>query len=195
MIKASDIAELREITGLGMMECKKALEEADNDQKKALEILRKRGATKAASKAERSVKTGVIESYLHDSKIGVLVEVLAETDFVTRNQDFKDFVHGVALHIAASAPKYLSIDDIGKSELDRERKILLGQDDVKNKTKEIAEKMVEGRLQKYYTEVCLLEQIYIKDQDKKIKDLLNELIAKIGEKIVISRFVRYQLGE
>jgi elongation factor Ts len=194
MIKASDIANLREITGLGMMECKKALEEANGDQNKALDFLKKRGATKAASKSDRSVKAGVIEAYVHDSKIGVLVEVLAETDFVTRNQDFKDFVHDIALHIAASSPIYVSTEDVPSEEVEKEKSALLEQDDLKGKSKEIAEKIVEGRIKKYYGEICLMEQSFIKDPDKKISDLLNAIIAKIGEKIVISRFIRYQIG-
>lgn len=194
MIKASDIAKLREKTGLGMMECKKALEECQGDEDKAQELLRKKGATKAASKAERVTKWGLIECYVHDGKIGVIVEILTETDFVARNEDFKSFAHDIALHIAASAPKYVSREDVPSSEVEAERKALLSQDDLKGKPAEIAEKIVEGRIGKFYEENCLLEQTFIKDQDKTIGDMLTASIAKIGEKIVISRFTRYQLG-
>ncbi len=195
MIKASDIASLREKTELGMMECKKALEEAKGDESQALEILRRKGASKAASKAEREVKSGIIEAYVHDSKIGVLLEVLTETDFVAKNEEFKQFVHDVALHIAASEPKYIESKEIPADLIEKEKDILLSQDDLKGKPKEIAEKIINGRMNKFYEQVCLLNQTFIKDQDKTIEDLLNSLIQKIGEKIVISRFVRYQIGE
>lgn len=194
MITAKDIAQLREKTGLGMMECKKALTEADGDENKAIEILKKRGITKAASKAQRVVNSGVIEGYIHDGKIGVLVEVLTETDFVARNDDFKAFVHNLALHIAASNPRYVSASDIPKDEIDQEKKELLGHDDLKDKPAAIADKIIEGRMKKYYEVICLLNQPFIKDQESTINELLNALIAKIGEKIVITRFVRYQLG-
>ena len=193
-ISASDIAKLREKTGLGMMECKKALEEAGGDETKALEVLRKKGAAKAASKSERVVREGVVESYVHDNKIGVLVEVLAETDFVAKNDDFKSFVHDIALHIAASNPKYVSSSDVPTNEVEEEKKNLMAQDDMKGKPKEIAEKIVEGRIKKYFEQICLLDQPFIKDQDKTVGELLNGTIQKIGENIVISRFVRYELG-
>lgn len=194
MIKASDIAKLREKTGLGMMECKRALEECKGDEARAIEHLRKRGATKAASKVKRVTKSGLIESYVHDGKIGVLVEILAETDFVARNSDFKSFVHDIALHIAASAPKYVSREDVPEAVVEDEKKALLSQDDMKGKPKDIADKIVEGRLNKFYEENCLLEQAFIKDPERKISDILTDLVAKIGERIIISRFVRYQLG-
>ncbi len=194
MIKAADIAKLREKTGLGMMECKKALEEANGDENKAMDFLRKKGAAKAASKSEREVKAGMVEAYVHDNKIGVLVEVLAETDFVAKNDDFKSFVHDIALHIAAANPKYLSSNDIPTNEVEEEKQNLLEQDDMKGKPKDIAEKIVEGRIKKYCEQICLLDQPFIKDQDKTIGDLLNALIQKIGENIVISRFVRYEIG-
>lgn len=194
MISAKEIAKLREKTGLGMMECKKALEEASGDEKKAMDVLRQRGVSKAASKSERTTKAGLIESYVHDGKIGVLVEVLTETDFVVRNEDFRTFVHDVALHIAAAAPKYISESDVLADEIGKEKQQLMSQDDLKGKPLEIVEKIVDGRLKKYFEEHCLLNQAYIKDQDKTVNDLLIALVAKIGEKIVISRFVRYQLG-
>lgn len=194
MISASDIAKLREKTGLGMMECKKALTECGGDEAKAMDLLRQKGATKAASKSERTTSAGLIEAYVHDGKIGVLVEILTETDFVARNDDFKKFIHDVALHIAASAPKYVSREEVDAAEIAKEKEALLNQDDMKGKPKEIAEKIVEGRMGKFYEEICLLEQPFIKDPDHKIGDLLTDLIAKIGEKIVISRFTRYQLG-
>ncbi len=194
MIKATDIAKLRAKTDLPMMECKKALEEAGGNESKAIELLKKRGINRAAKKAEREVKTGVIESYVHDQKIGVLVEVLAETDFVTRNKDFQSFVHDVALNIAAFDPKYISIEDVPQEVIKKEKSDLLSNDDLKGKPKEIMDKIVDGRMKNFYRQVCLLEQPFVKDEKQTINELLTALIAKIGEKIVISRFVRYQLG-
>lgn len=194
MIKASDIAKLRAKTDLPMMECKKALEEAGGDENKALELLKKRGINRAAKKADREVKTGVIESYVHDQKIGVLVEVLAETDFVTKNKDFQTFVHDVALNIAAFGPKYISIEEVPQETVKKEKSDLLSNDDLKGKPQDIVEKIVEGRMKNFYQQVCLLEQPFVKDEKITINELLTALIAKIGEKIVISRFVRYQLG-
>lgn len=194
MVTAKDIAKLREKTGLGMMECKKALEECKGVESEAIELLRKKGISKAAAKSERVTKSGLIETYLHDGKIGVLVEILTETDFVARNDDFKNFIHDVALHIAASAPKYISREDVPEAEVAKEKEALSAQDDMKGKPAEIVNKIVEGRLNKFYEEICLLEQPFIKDPEKKIGDMLTALIAKIGERIVISRFVRYQLG-
>jgi len=194
MIKATNIAKLRAKTDLPMMECKKALEEAGGNESKAIELLKKRGINRAAKKAEREVKTGVIESYVHDQKIGVLVEVLAETDFVTRNKDFQNFVHDVALNIAAFDPKYISIEDVPQEVIKKEKSDLLSNDDLKGKPKEIIDKIVDGKMKNFYRQVCLLEQPFVKDEKQTINELLTALIAKIGEKIVISRFVRYQLG-
>ena len=193
-ITAKEIADLRAKTGLPMMEVKGALIEADGDEDKAIEILRKKGLGKAAKKAERVTKSGLIECYSHDGKIGVLVEVLSETDFVARNEEFKSFVHDVALHIAAMNPKYVSSDMIPEAEANKEKELLIEQVKAEGKPEEIAKKIVEGKMQKYFSDVCLMDQSFIKDPDKTIGTLRNDLISKIGENIVISRFVRYELG-
>ena len=194
-ITAKEIAQLRAKTGLPMMECKKALVEADGSEEKALEVLKKRGALKAASKIDRATKSGLIESYVHNGQIGVLVEVLTESDFVAKNEEFKNFVHDVALHIVASDPKYVKKEDVPAAELEKEKNDLIDQAKSEGKPEEIAKKIVEGRLGKFYSEICLLDQPFVKDQDKTIGDLLTEKIAKIGENIVISRFVRFELGK
>jgi elongation factor Ts len=193
-ITAKEIASLREKTGLPMMECKKALVEASGDEKKAIEILKKKGFSKAASKSDRATKSGVIDSYLHDGKIGVLIEVLTETDFVAKNEDFKKFVHEIALQIASADPKYVSAESISKDDLAKKRDEF--EDEVKESGKpaEIAGKIIDGKISKWQSEVCLLNQKYIRDEDKTVADLLAEIVAKIGENIVISRFVRFELG-
>lgn len=193
-ITAKEIAALRNKTGLPMMEVKIALVEAGGDENIAIDILRKKGLSKAAKKAERVTKSGLIECYSHDGKIGVIVEVLSETDFVARNEEFKSFVHDVALHVAAMNPKYLSSEMIPEDEASKEKELLIEQVKAEGKPEEIAKKIVEGKMQKYFAEVCLLNQPFIKDQDKTIGTMLNDLISKIGENIVISRFVRYELG-
>lgn len=194
-ITAKDIAALRAKTGLGMMDCKKALVEAGGDQEKAIELLKKKGMTKAANKAERVTKAGIVDCYIHQgNQIGVLIEVLSETDFVAKNEEFKNFVHDVALHIAAMNSKYISRNDVPKEEIDKEREFLEEQAKAEGKPAEIAKKMVEGRLEKYYQEICLLNQPFIKNQDMTVGDLLNEKIAKIGENIIISRFCRFEIG-
>ena len=194
-ITAKQIAELRAKTGIGMMECKKALEEADGNEEKAIEILRKKGAAKAAKRADRVAAEGIVESYIHaNNKLGVLVELLAETDFVAKNDEFKQLAHDIALHIAAMAPKYVSSDQIPAEEVEKEKSILM--EEVKNtgKPAEIAEKIVQGRINKYFEEVCLLNQPFVKDQTKTVSDLINEKIAKIGEKIEVGRFCRFEIG-
>ncbi|MEI7791925.1 MAG: translation elongation factor Ts [Candidatus Berkelbacteria bacterium] len=194
-VTAKDIADLRAKTGIGMMECKKALVEAEGNEEKAIEILRKKGGAKAAKKAERETNNGIVEAYIHgNGKIGVLVEVLAETDFVAKNDEFKEFAHDVALHIAAMAPKYISKDEVPPDEVAKEKEILLEEVKASGKPAEIAEKIVEGRLNKYFEEYCLLYQPFVKDPSKTIEDLLNEKISKIGEKIVIARMSRFQIG-
>lgn len=194
-VTAKDIADLRAKTGIGMMECKKALVEAEGNEEKAIEILRKKGGAKAAKKAERETNNGIVEAYIHgNGKIGVLVEVLAETDFVAKNEEFKEFAHDVALHIAAMAPKYISKDEVPADEVAKEKEILLEEVKASGKPAEIAEKIVEGRLNKYFEEYCLLYQPFVKDPSKTIEDLLNEKISKIGEKIVIARMSRFQIG-
>lgn len=194
-IKAEDIAKLRDKTSLPIMEIKSALIEAKGDETVALEILRKRGFSKAEKKSERETKAGLIEAYAHEGRIGVVLEVLSESDFVAKNSDFKEFVHNIALHIAAMNPKYISEKDIPASEVEKEKSIYFEQIKNEGKPKEIQEKIVEGKLKKYFEEVCLFDQVYIKDDKIKISDLLAQTIAKIGENIVISRFSRFELGK
>jgi len=189
-----DIKALREKTGAGMMACKDALKEANGGMEKAIEILRKKGVSIATKKSSRTAKEGIIESYIHHgSKIGVILEVNCETDFVAKNQDFKKFVRDVAMQIAAALPRYVRKEDVPKLVLDKEREIIKAQ--IKDKPANMIEKIAEGKLEKFYEEVCLLEQPFIKDPNLKIKDLLTSIIAKIGENIIIKRFVRYQVGE
>jgi len=194
-ITAKEIAALRAKTGLGMMECKKALVEADGSEEKAIEILRKKGAAKAEKRADRETNNGVVDSYIHaGGKIGVLVEVLAETDFVAKNEEFKAFAHDVALHVAASDPKYISIKEVPESEVAKQKELFRDQVLAEGKPEKIVDKIVEGKMSKYFEEICLLQQPFVKNQDLSINDLLQEMIAKIGENIVISRIVRFELG-
>lgn len=195
-VSAAAVKELREKTGAGMLDCKKALEEANGDLTKASELLREKGLAAAAKKSDRIATEGMIESYIHaGGKIGVLVEVNSETDFVAKNEIFKTFVRDVALHIAASNPKYLRRDEVPQEALDKEREILTNQALNEGKPEKIVEKIVEGRLAKFYEEYCLLEQPFIKDPDKTVEEVLKEKIATIGENLTIRRFVRYELGE
>ena len=195
-VTAAMVKELREKTGAGMLDCKKALEEANGDMAKAADILREKGLAAAAKKAGRIATEGLVESYIHaGGRIGVLVEVNCETDFVAKNEQFKEFVKDIAMQIAAANPKYVRREDVPAEELDKKREILKAQALNEGKPAHIVEKMVEGRLGKYYEEVCLMEQAFIKDPDKTISQLLNEKIAQIGENIAIRRFVRYELGE
>lgn len=194
-ISASLVKELRERTGAGMMDCKKALMESDGDIEKAIVLLREKGLSQAAKKSGRIAAEGIVESYIHGGRIGVLIEVNSETDFVAKNDEFKEFVKNMAMQIAASNPKYISKEDVPQEELEREKEILKHQALNEGKPEHIAEKIVEGRLEKYYEQVCLLEQTYIRDTDIKVKDLLNQLIAKIGENIRIRRFARFEVGE
>src|SRR5690606_19705630 len=188
--------ELREKTGAGMLDCKKALEEAGGDMEKAIEILREKGLSAAAKKAGRIATEGLVDSYIHaGGRIGVLVEVNCETDFVAKNEEFKAFVKDIAMQIAASSPRYVRREDVPQEELDKEREVLRAQALNEGKPEHIVDKIVEGRLNKYFEEVCLLEQQFIKDPDKTVSELLNEKIAKIGENISIRRFVRFELGE
>jgi elongation factor Ts len=187
---------LREKTGAGMLECKKAREEAGGDMEKAIEILREKGLSAAAKKAGRIATEGLVDSYIHaGGRIGVLVEVNCETDFVAKNEEFKAFVKDIAMQIAASSPRYVRREDVPQEELDKEREVLRAQALNEGKPEHIVDKIVEGRLNKYFEEVCLLEQQFIKDPDKTVSELLNEKIAKIGENISIRRFVRFELGE
>ncbi len=195
-ITASDIAALRAKTGAGMMDCKKALEDAGGDTDKAIEELRKRGVAKAAKRADKIAAEGLVASYIHGAgKIGVLVEVNCETDFVAKTDKFKDLVNEISMHIAATAPKYLNREEVDPKELEKEKEIYRGQMQNENKPAEIIEKIIEGKVSKYYGEVCLLEQPFIKDEEKTIEQVLVQASGEIGEKITIRRFVRYEMGE
>jgi elongation factor Ts len=188
------VKQLREKTNAGMMDCKKALTEARGDMEKAEDILRKKGIASAGKKASRAAKEGVIASYIHlQGKVGVLVEVNCETDFVAKNENFRDFVKDITLHIAASHPTYVKREEVPESVLERERDIYRGQ--VTGKPAKIVEKIVEGKLEKFYSTVCLLDQAFIKNPDQTIKELVNVRIAELGENIVIRRFTRYMVGE
>lgn len=195
-IKAELVKELREKSSAGMMDCKEALVESNGDIKKAEEILKEKGLAKASQKASRATKEGIIDSYIHiGSKIGVMLEVNCETDFVARNEMFKNFVHDIALHITAAAPLYVSKEDVPQEVLDKEKELYRKQALNEGKPEKIIDKIAEGKLKKYYEENCLLEQPFVKDNDVKIGNLLKQNIAKIGENIVIKRFERYILGE
>lgn len=194
-IKASDVANLRKITGAPMMDCKKALVESGGDTDKAIEHLRKKGAATAAKRADREAKEGIIASYLHGDKIGVLVEVNSETDFVARSDDFKAFARDVAMHVAAANPEYLNSEDIPAKILDKEKEIELEKLKKEGKPANILDKIWEGKKDKFFAENCLMKQSFVKNPDITIEDLLNEVIGKIGEKIEIRRFVRYEVGK
>ncbi|QJC52256.1 translation elongation factor Ts [Paenibacillus albicereus] len=195
-VNASAVKELREKTGAGMLDCKKALEEAGGDLTKAAELLREKGLAAAANKAGRVATEGVVESYIHaGGRIGVLVEINCETDFVAKTDQFREFCKDIAMQIAAVGPKYVRREEVAADELEKEREILKAQALNEGKPAHIVEKMVEGRLSKYYEEFCLMEQPFIKDPDKTITTLLNEKISTIGENISIRRFARFELGE
>ena len=195
-ISASTVKELREISGAGMMDCKKALTEASGDLEKAIDILRKTGMAKARKKSGRSAKEGIILPYIHPgAKLGVLLEINCETDFVANTDDFKNLSKDIAMHIAASAPMSVSREEISQETLEREKEIYADQARQSGKPEDIIEKMTEGRLNKFFQENVLLEQTFVKDPDKTVSDLITETVAKLGENILISRFSRFQLGE
>lgn len=196
-ISARVVSELRQKTGAGMMDCKKALAESNGDFEKAVEYLRKKGLAASQKKAGRVATEGLVSSYIHaGGKIGVLVEVNSETDFVARNADFQTFVKDIAMHIAASSPRFVTKEEVPQTEVDKEKEILAAQAaEQGKKPAQVLEKIVEGRLGKFFQEICLLEQPFVREPEKKVADILNELVAKIGEKIVVRRFVRFQLGE
>jgi len=189
------IKDLREKTGAGMMECKKALTESNGDFEKAVDLLRQKGLSTALKKAGRTASEGAIDSYIHMGKIGVMVEVNCETDFVARTDDFRELTKDIAMHIAATNPLYLSKEDVPQDAIEREKEIYRAQ--VQDKPPHVVEKIIEGKLEKFYTEACLLEQLFVKDPEQKqrIRDIITEKIAKLGENIVLRRFVRFQLGE
>lgn len=196
MITAGMVKELRERTGAGMMDCKKALTETNGDMDKAIDYLREKGLAAAAKKAGRVAAEGLVESYIHGGgRIGVLVEVNCETDFVAKTEGFKALAKDIAMQIAAANPAYVSREEVPAEILEHEREVLRAQALNEGKPAQIVEKMIVGRIEKYYKEVCLLEQVFIKDTDKTITQLINESIAKIGENIAVRRFTRYQLGE
>lgn len=195
-INTADIATLREQTGAGMLDVKKALDETGGDMEKAADLLRKKGIIKAAKRAGKIAAEGLVASYIHGvGKIGVLVEVNSETDFVAKNDSFKAFVDSIAMHIVAAAPRYLSREEVTTADMDRERDIYRVQLEAEGKPAEMIEKILEGKMSKFYSEVCLLEQPFIRDESKTIEQILVEKTAEIGEKITIRRFARYELGE
>lgn len=189
------VKELREKTGAGLMDCKRALSDSGGDMEKAIDALRQKGLATAAKKSSRVASEGLIGSYIHMDKLGVLVEVNCETDFVARTDEFRELVKDIAMHIAAANPAYVSREEIPHDVIEREKEIYRGQ--VANKPPQVVEKILEGKLEKFYSDTCLVDQIFIKDPEgkKKVKDLVTEKIAKIGENIVIRRFARFQLGE
>lgn len=190
------VKQLRELTGAGIMACKEALKEVDGNVEKASENLRKKGLVKAANKSSRVTKEGVIGSYIHHGdKIGVMVELNCETDFVAKNQEFRTLVKDIAMQIAAANPKYLKPEDVPADIVDKEKEILTAEAKNSGKPDSVIEKMMEGKIRKYFEEICLLEQPYVKEPDKKVKDRIVEAIAVLGENIQIRRFTRYQLGE
>jgi len=195
-VSASMVKDLREKTGAGMMDCKKALAESGGNFEKAVDYLRQKGLATAARRAGRVASEGQIGSYVHaGGKIGVMVEVNCETDFVAKTDDFQAFAKDIAMHIAASSPLYIQRENVPPEVLEREREIYRAQAREAGKPEKIMEKIVEGKLEKFYSEVCLLEQPFIKDPDRTVQDLLNGLIGKLGEKVEIRRFFRFQVGE
>jgi len=194
-ISAQKIKELRDKTKAGMLDCKKALENSDGDLNKAVESLRKKGLASAAKKSDRTAAEGIVTSYIHGNRIGVLVEINSETDFVSKNKEFQQFAKDVAMQIAAQSPQFVDIDDVPAIVVEKEKEILKEQALNEGKPEKIVEKMVKGRISKFYKEICLMEQPFIKDPDTTIKNLLKEKIATIGENIVIRRFTRYEVGE
>lgn len=194
MVKTDEIKQLRQKTGAGIMECKAVLLEAEGKIDKAVELLRKRGLVKAREKAHRTAKEGRVESYIHlNSKIGVLVEVNCETDFVARCDDFREFTRNVAMHIAAAKPLYIKKEDVPQNLIDKEKDIIKSQ--IKDKPDNVKDKIVDGKIGKYFEEICLLDQPYVKDDKITVGSYLNAVVGKIGENISIKRFTRYELGE
>lgn len=189
-----NIKKLRDITGAGMTKSKEALVEAGGDIDKAIEILRKHGEASAAKRSDREARCGVIETYVHSGRIGVLVEINCETEFVARTDDFKNFAHEVAMHIAAAAPEYANVDEIPETVIAKEREIYAAEMEGQNKPAEIIEKILDGKLAKYYESVVLTNQPFIKDPDKTVSNLTTDLITKVGENVVIRRFTRMELG-
>jgi len=195
-VTAAAVKELREKTGAGMMDCKKALTASDGDMEKAVDWLRQKGLSAAAKKSGRAATEGAVASYIHgNGRIGVLVEVNCETDFVARNEGFQELVKDIAMHIAAAAPMYVRREEVETSVLDRELEVYRGQLREQGKPEKIWDKILEGKKEKFFQDICLLEQAFVKDPDKSVQDLVNEAVAKIGENISVRRFARFVLGE
>ena len=195
-VSASSIKELREKTGAGFMDCKKALAESAGDVEKAIDYLRKKGVAAAAKKSSRAASDGAVGAYVHPGgKIGVLLEINCETDFVARNAEFQALLKDVAMQIAAANPRFVRREEVTAEEVEREKAIYRQQALESGKQEKIVDKIVEGKMERFYSEVCLLEQPFIKDPDRKVSDLINDAIARLGENIQVRRFARYQLGE
>ncbi len=195
-IPAEMVKELRQRTGIGVMECKEALQESQGDIDRAIAILRKKGYARAKEKMSRQTTQGIVQSYIHlDGKLGVLVEVNCESDFVARNEEFRELVKNIAMQIAAASPRFVSAEEIPPAELEEEREIIRAQLKDMQKPPQIIEKIVEGKLKKFYEEVCLLQQPYIKDDKVTVQQLIASYIAKIGENIRVRRFARFELGK
>lgn len=195
-ISTAQVKELREATGAGVLEAKKALESTGGDYDKAVDLLREKGAARAAKRSGREASEGIIELYTHPgNRVGVILEINCETDFVARNDEFTSLAHDLALHIAAMGPQYLSREEVPQEDLDREIEVLKAQAKAEGKPDNIIEKIVDGRLNKYYEEFCLLDQPFVKDDSVKISELITDAIRKTGENIIVRRFARYELGE
>ncbi|HEX9444771.1 MAG TPA: translation elongation factor Ts [Candidatus Binatia bacterium] len=195
-VNASTVKELREKTGAGVMDCKKALAECAGDLEKAVDYLRRKGLAAAAKKSSRTAAEGLVGAYIHaGGKIGVMVELNCETDFVARTPEFQALLKDVAMQVAAASPRHVRREDVPPEEVEREREIYRRQVLEQGKPEKIADKIVEGKMDRFYSEVCLLEQAFIKDPDRKVGDLLQEAVARIGENIQVRRFMRYQVGE
>jgi elongation factor Ts len=195
-ISAQDVKKLREMTGVGMMDCKKALAECEGDFAKAVEHLRKKGLSKAADKAGRETKEGVVHAYIHPgARVGVLLEVNCETDFVAKTDDFQQLVHDVAMHVAAASPRWVRREDVEADTVTKESEIYAEQMRNEGKPEKVIEKIVQGKLEKFYQDHCLLEQPFVKDTDKTVQQLVQETVAKLGENIQVARFSRFSVGE
>lgn len=198
IVTSEAVKELRQRTGAGMMDCKKALTEAQGNEEKAIEILRKRGLAQVAKRSDREAKEGYIETYVHTgSKLGVMVELNCETDFVAKTDEFRSLARNIALHIAASSPLAVRREDIPTEVIEKEKEIFLGQIEASGQKKppEVIEKIINGKIEKYFSEVCLLEQPYVKDPDKTVGVLISETAAKLGENMMLRRFCRMKVGE
>jgi len=195
-ISAATVKQLRDKTGAGIMDCKEALSECNGDISKAVDFLRKKGLATAAKRAGKATTEGIIESYVHmDNKLGVLVEINCETDFVAKNEDFKEFAKNIAMHITATNPVSIRPEDVPKETIDKEKEIYRAQVLDMGKPEQIADKIVDGKMKKFFKENCLMNQAYVRDPDITVEDLLNEMVAKIGENITIKRFARFKIGE